>query len=182
MVATDGVKSLELLDTPIPRDTGTFETKKPLGGWEKEDEPQGVFLARPGIYFLLILRIDKSKKFAVGALGKALYLRIGKRLWITMPGTELARIATLANVSRFCGAKSSISRSGPTIRISQRGRLLDKGVYKRADGSDSQPSYGQWITREVQLSFDPMPKRSGITQGGRLGIRKMPANARIESV
>ena len=174
MVATDGVKSLELLDTPIPRDTGTFETKKPLGGWEKEDEPQGVFLARPGIYFPINPTDQQIKKIRGRGVGKSVVFENWKAIVDHYARHGVSQVATLANVSRFCGAKSSISRSGPTIRISQRGRLLDKGVYKRADGSDSQPSYGQWITREVQLSFDPMPKRSGITQGGRLGIRKMP--------
>ena len=67
-------------------------------------------------------------------------------------------------VSRFCGVKSSISQSG----------ALGNYSYKRS------PDYGQWITRQVDMSFDPMPKRKGV--GARvwrqnahaLTIRRMP--------
>jgi DNA polymerase type B, organellar and viral len=174
MVATDGVKSLELLTTPIPRDTDTFQTGKPLGGWEMEIEPQGVFLARPGIYFPINPTDQQIKKIRGRGVGKSVVFENWKSIIDHWNRHGLDQVATLANVSRFCGAKSSISRSGPPIKVGARGRLLDKGIYKRAHGGDGKPSYGQWITREVQLSFDPMPKRNGVTKGGRLGIRKMP--------
>ena len=57
MTATDGIYTREKLVTPVPLDTGTFHAKnekgelKPLGAWEEKYVPQGVFVARPGIYF-----------------------------------------------------------------------------------------------------------------------------------
>lgn len=61
MVATDGLNGLTKITPPKPRDTGTDivvierktgeKIRKPLGGWEHHTFEQGMFLARPGIYF-----------------------------------------------------------------------------------------------------------------------------------
>jgi hypothetical protein len=74
-------------------------------------------------------------------------------------------VATVANVSRFCGAKTSIS-------VSNNGTQ-----FKRAAGTSNRPSYGQWISRKVELSFNPMPKRACLNKDGlTLGLRSFPQN------
>src|SRR5208337_3777511 len=58
-IATDGLYTLEKLQAPTPKDTGTYrlldgkENSKPLGGWELKQIYRPVFFARPGIYFPL---------------------------------------------------------------------------------------------------------------------------------
>ena len=53
-VATDGVFALEELALKAPpRSVGTDDMKKPLGGWEYKSVPQGIFLAKPGLYYSL---------------------------------------------------------------------------------------------------------------------------------
>ena len=72
----------------------------------------------------------------------------------------------VANVTRFCGAKTSISKG-------RRGYSRAHGeTVVLPDGSEhAMPSYGQWIVRPVDMSFDPMPKREKLEKDGTLGLR-----------
>ena len=82
-------------------------------------------------------------------------------------------VATVANVSRFCGAKTSISVSN----MGSRAKPNPQGEwqYKRAAGKSNSPAYGQWISRKVELSFNPMPKRACVNADGfTLGLRSFP--------
>lgn len=149
-VATDGIYSLERLELPKPVDTNTADTGKPLGGWEEKVVAGGMFLARPGINFPLA---GTDPKLARGR-------GLGRK--IVYDNTELIQEAwrrryteiELPNVVRFCGAKSSITRSldGEPYR------------YKRAD------RYGQWIERDMKLGFSPLPKRRAINPDGSLEV------------
>jgi hypothetical protein len=80
-------------------------------------------------------------------------------------------------VSRFHGAKSSISRSKAEDGSFEyrRGFML---------GDDGQPTldalgklrerYGQWQKRRIDLTFDPLPKRECILPDGSLQVRAFP--------
>jgi hypothetical protein len=145
MVATDGIYTTSRITFPSPRDTGTSDLPKPLGGWEEKLVPNGVFAARPGIYFPLNPTIEQMKDVRARGIGKKtletqweLIQRAYKRgdSQVTIPG-----------LVRFCGAKTSLHKS-------------TQGV-SRAD------YYGQWVTRPIVMSFDPLPKRARVLPDGR---------------
>jgi len=162
MVATDGIYTRERLTMPLPRDTGTADAVndkgqragKPLGGWEEKIVDKGIFVARPGIYFPLSPTVDEIKDVRGRGVGKGVVLENWQRIVDAWERGGLDAIAEVANVTRFCGAKTSIHHS------------QGKG-YTRADGYDGvKPSYGNWITRKVEMGFHPMPKRSGVRADG----------------
>jgi hypothetical protein len=175
MTATDGLATLEELDCPKPRETGTDrvvieqntgkEKYAPLGGWEKKTFKQGMFFARPGVYFPLNPTKQDIKDVRGRGVGKGVILENWERIIGAWPVSNLHDTISVSNVSRFCGAKSSISRSGG----------IGGYKYNRANGTGSQPRYGQWITRKVDMSFEPLPKRGGLEKDGRhLTVRKLP--------
>jgi hypothetical protein len=171
MIATDGLMSLEDVAPPKPLDTGTSDLPKPLGGWEKDLITKGVFLARPGIYFPLDPQPEELKKVRARGVGKSSVLEQWNKIvqaWEARPKADTT--VRLANISRFCGAKTSITRSGKGPSY----------VYTRSSGKKSDMSYGQWITRQVEMSFNPMPKRETVLAGGFLKVRSMPPD--LESV
>ena len=190
MVATDGIISLEMdLKLPAPEDTGTNlefwdedekrMIRKPLGGWELKDSSSGVFFARAGVYFPLDPTKEDLKKVRGRGVGRGVILENHAK--IIERWEEWDRIVTpterdgfdkdgwpvvrVANVSRFCGAKSSVSRS-----------LVDgRFQYNRAEGDHingskeskwkPEPHYGQWVVRQVAMSFNPHPKRNNKVLG-----------------
>jgi len=168
MVATDGIYTREKLIAPVPRDTGTWEmlddkgkiVHKPLGGWEKKLAPKGVFFARPGIYFPIGPTEEEIKDIKGRGVGKGVVFDNWKEIVRVWEREGVKGIARVANVSRFCGAKTSVSYS--------------KGQgYNRADGqnagqnpSNEPPRYGQWITRRIEMSFNPLPKRERVNPDG----------------
>jgi DNA polymerase type B, organellar and viral len=173
MMATDGIVSSERIRPPYPKDTGTYTAHKtekpdeflPLGGWEEKEVPQGMFFARPGIYFPL----RPTKKQLTSVRGRGVGRKAILDNWETivqryhaMGSEELgSAIVPISEVSRFCGVKSSISKSYGRDGSPR---------FTRADGRDPDgtrrarvsPSYGQWIVRPVEMTFDPHPKRDGI--------------------
>lgn len=158
MVATDGLCSLEKIQTPKPKETGTSEClskdgkKIPLGGWEEKIIPQGMFLARPGLYFPLNPTETQIKEVRGRGIGKKTILEQWQKIVDAWPPERMTDKVAISNVSRFCGAKSSIhmATSGIFIR------------YKRAAGYGKKPAYGQWIIRGVDISFNPKPKREAV--------------------
>lgn len=177
MIATDGVYTREKLTPPIPLDTNTWGAQKPngasvpLGGWEENIVERGVFCARPGIYFPLEPSEKDLEKIRGRGVGKSVILHNWKRIIEAWEKHGVSKPVMVDNVSRFCGAKSSIHKSGG-----------DKPVYKRADGSNVKEGkepvrYGQWVTRKVEMSFQPMPKRTGIAADGQsLLLRRFPVD------
>ena len=170
MMATDGIVSTERIRAPYPHDTGTYTAHKPekpteflpLGGWEEKAVPQGMFFARPGIYFPLRPTKKQLSTVRGRGVGRKAILDNWKTIvqrYHAMDAEELATaVVPISEVSRFCGAKSSISMS-----YDRDGNPR----YTRADGrepdgtrrADISPSYGQWIVRPVEMTFDPRPKR-----------------------
>ena len=174
MIATDGIYTKERLTDDkhagyipraIPRDTGTFKlvdgrpNAKPLGGWEEKPCPAGVFVARPGVYFPLNPTPQDIKEVRARGVGKSVVLEHWADIIKQYNALGVDGISDVCSVNRFCGIKSSISIAKKDGKI----------IYNRA------PRYGQWIERQVQMSFNPMPKRKGLSPDGvSLLLRDMP--------
>lgn len=173
MIATDGIYTREKLEPPAPRDTGTFDAKdskdgklKPLGAWEGKTITKGMFLARPGVYFPLNPTEAELKEVRARGVGKAFVLKHWKLIVHEWHKNGINGVARLPNLSRFCGAKTSIHYAAK------------KGVYSRSSGRTErgEPAYGQWIQRPVELTFNPMPKRKKLGPDGRsLMMRSFPS-------
>jgi hypothetical protein len=182
MVATDGIATLEKITLPKPFDTGTnwlpcptpdpkdvaespevfcnngnqWLVNKPLGGWEEKIVKNGMFLARPGIYFPLEPTKADIKRIRARGLGRAAvwdnWQKIIEAYTSGQPGIQIE------NLSLFRGIKTSITRSGKPGSF----------TYKRSD------DYGRWISRPINMTFSPLPKREAkIGEGGRLTLRKL---------
>lgn len=158
-IATDGIYSLSKPANIIPKDTGTFGTGKPLGGWEIEEIPQGMFFARPGINFPLGADMKEAKVRARGLGRKSVYENRQRILdtWNEFHaqqhpfGRFLGEFPKVEfpDIVRFIGAKSSIRRKLLADSV-------DEYIYSRDE------NYGEWTNRPVVMSFNPAPKRSGI--------------------
>ena len=164
---------------------------KPLGGWEEKRIDNGVFVARPGIYFPMNPTEKELKDVRGRGVGKGIVLENWRKIvdhW-ERHGLETSERypgglpCVVSNVSRFCGAKSSIHRNVARVHASgatewDYGRangLGDCAMGCRHVACGHVPSYGQWITRPVEMSFNPMPKRAGLNADGMtLRLRKFP--------
>jgi hypothetical protein len=161
MIATDGLYTTECISAPQPEHTGTNVSydnkKKPLGGWELKNYAGGMFAARPGIYFPMFPTDDQLADVRARGVGKAVVLQYWDRMVEHFERYGIERTLLLPSTTRFCGAKTSISRSG-TKKAGY--------TYKRASGKpgSGKPSYGQWIERRVDMSFNPLPKREGLAE------------------
>lgn len=138
MVATDGIYTTSRISFPAPRDTGTSDLPKPLGGWEEKLVPNGVFAARPGIYFPLNPTAEQMKEVRARGIGK----KTLETQWELIQNAYMRgeSTVTIPGLVRFCGAKTSLHRSKAGIGRAQ--------------------NYGQWLERPVVMSFDPLPKRA----------------------
>ena len=151
MFATDGVFSTRPINFPKPKDTGTSDLEKPLGGWEVKTIESGVFCSRPGIYFPLDLAENPSdsevKAIRARGLGKKVLFEKWPEIVRAFDAGE--KTVTLGNITRFVGAKTGMSRG-------------EKSGVKRS------PNYGEWIPYPITSSFDPRPKRAAILPDGKL--------------
>lgn len=166
-IATDGIFTRERIVAPTPLETGSGiligGKSKPLGGWEEKVYDRGMFFARPGIYFPLNPSLEDMGDIKGRGVGKGVVLENWTRIVDAWNQGGIEGIASIANVSRFCGAKTSISHSS-------------KG-YRRANARDGvKPSYGQWIGRKVEMSFRPFPKRDAMNADGTLSLRRFPSD------
>ncbi len=160
MMATDGLLTRDkAILPPVPLDTGTGATGKPLGGWERKPADKGMFIARPGIYFPLDPSEDELAQVRARGVGRGVVLRHWRTIIDAWNKDGVDGIARVDKVSRFCGGKTCTS--------------LVRGKYKRANGKNNLPAYGQWISREVGMGFDPLPKRERVNRDGlTLELRK----------
>jgi len=183
MVATDGIATLEPITLPIPIDTGTgwlpcpppdpkeliespyifqqtdqgWLTNKPLGGWEEKIVPNGMFLARPGIYFPLEPTKADIKRIRARGLGRAAVWDNWQKIIDAYERKEPG--IRIQNLSLFRGIKTSITRRGAPGAF----------TYHRKD------DYGRWVSRPINMTFSPLPKREPIIgEGGRLTLRRLP--------
>lgn len=182
MVATDGIATLEQIILPKPLDTGTnwlpcpdpdpkdvtetpevfrkqgnqWLVNKPLGGWEEKAVPNGMFLARPGIYFPLNPTDKDIKRIRARGLGRSAVWNNWKTIIEAFERGDPG--LCIHDLSLFRGIKTAITRSGTPGNYK----------YHRSD------EYGKWIPREINMTFSPLPKREAkIEEGGRLTLRKL---------
>lgn len=178
MIATDGIVTREKVKPPSAKPTGTDvlinekgdKVDKALGSWEKKVIPQGYFLARPGIYFPLNPKEDDIKAVKARGVGKSVILRYAQEIqeqWEVIKYWDLSSpYATLKlpDIDRFCGAKTSIHVGWG---------ILGSSRFTRANGDNNRPNYGQWIKRQVYMSFNPWPKRERVREDGSLVCRRV---------
>ncbi len=183
MMATDGLLTRDhSIVPPTPLPTGTGASGKPLGGWERKEAPKGMFIARPGIYFPLNPTEAEIASVRARGVGRSVVLKSWQIIMDAWERQGVNGVATVANVSRFCGAKTSVSVSNQRIKDRGDGVRVatipkEEWKYKRAKGKGGSPSYGQWISRKVELSFNPMPKRACVNEDGiTLGLRSFDAS------
>ena len=173
MMATDGIVSRERIETPRPKDTGTFEVIKmkdgkpdggpvPLGGWEEKVNTKGMFFARPGIYFPLSPTAKEASSVRGRGIGRKAILEnwqdiVSSYGKLKAEGKVETGTVKIAEVSRFCGVKSSLS---PSTKNGQRIYTRSHGKVDPKRPDHQTPSYGQWIVRPIDLSFNPHPKRA----------------------
>lgn len=183
MMATDGIITREKIKPPKPRDTGTFDcvdehgkpANKPLGGWERKIIKDGMFFARPGVYFPLQPKESEMKNIRARGIGRrnalSSYRKMIEAWQAGKPHVQIAKVA------RFNGAKSSIGRSGkPDAYEYTRHALLNDDNEPVTDALGNWlVRYGQWTERPIELSFNPLPKRESVNRDGQtLKIRAFP--------
>ena len=148
MFATDGVWTRERLDLGSPRETGTSDLLKPLGGWEEKTFDTGVFCVRPGIYFPINPTKDQVKEVRARGLGKKVLYEQWPR--IIEAWEKNAEQIEVGGLQRFIGAKSAVHY-----------RASDDSYWRGDD-------YGEWVEHRIKVSFNPLPKRRRIRADGSL--------------
>lgn len=174
-VATDGILTLEQgLELPKPRDTDTWtainpkgETvRKPLGGWELDKSfSDGLFLARPGVLFPVNATEDDIKKIRARGFGRGNILKNYPKIREAWDNSRITAEVVIKDIPRFCGFKNSIHRM---VRVNKETgkREEEFSRYQPNFPEWGERSYGQWVTRNDIMTFDPMPKRSGVASDG----------------
>jgi hypothetical protein len=205
-VATDGICATELLPIwhrrsdncrcsdpetmgPSPRDTGTLDLPKPLGGWEHKEIAEGMFIAKPGLYWRLKPTISDLRARGIGrreALSSREQIENGFLAWDRLDPDYGVRISS----RRFYGAKHSVqgrSRCKPCEKswagvpemscpsCRKTGSVFSATLVKDEQG---RPAYGLWGARTIKIGFDPFPKREreGLSREGtcsRLHLRDL---------
>jgi hypothetical protein len=136
-IATDGIQTTERIDPPKPWDTGTYDLAKPLGGWE-EKVYQGMVLLRPGVYFPPDPTPEQLDDIRARGLGKRIMQEQCAKAQKALESGEEG--IQFPSVQRFVGCVSAVY-------------LTPSGEYLRSE------DYGEWVNREIKLSFSPLPKR-----------------------
>ena len=193
-VATDGVFSMEPL--PIkkpPKDTGTTDLDKPLGGWESKDIPEGIFLAKPGMYWSRAMKFVRARGIGRRELKECFEAVEGAFARWNRRDMEFS---VEVKSRRFFGAKYSVSgrstcsKCGKTFPgVPEVGCPKCRDVKgERSVGTSfttkllqterGRDAYGTWDVRTIKVAFDPWPKRErvGIVRGGtyaRIHIRDL---------
>ena len=140
-VATDGVFSRRRLQLPGPRDTGTSDLAKALGGWEEKEHPHGILFLKPGIYLDLVSEEDLQAEGSETPYELIIKARgIGRKSIqeerrAIAEAFERGDTSYRIEVERFHGAKSSI---GPKGR---------------------RPRFGSWTKMPIDIAFRCMNRR-----------------------
>ncbi len=163
-IATDGIQTTERITPPNPWDTGTYDLAKPLGGWE-EKVYDGMVLLRPGVYFPVDPTPEQLDDIRARGLGKRIMQeQCSKAQQALEKGAEGIQFPS---VNRFVGCVSAVYKT-------------PSGEYLRS------ADYGEWVDREIKLSFHPLPKRE-LSPKGQLvtrnfeGVESTPYDAALVS-
>jgi hypothetical protein len=188
MIATDGQWGLKLPSLPEPRDTGTSitvidkttgkPTFKPLGSWEKGVFEEGVFMARPGIYFPLGIKNEKGMKDlkARGIGVRTLYEHREQLMeWYESSGGFPYQIY---DKDPFRVISEKTKPAGIERFMGLRGGIITTQVANPEPGHSSwiahrRSVYGLWSLQRRQISFESRPKRNE-GDGYHLETRSMP--------
>lgn len=196
-VATDGIFGREELHLPTPRDTGTFDLVKdnkpcPLGGWEHKDIREGMFFAKPGLYFRLGTTLGEIRARGVG---RREVFEHRTKLVESFASWDRANMGHSLRLTsrRFYGAKHSIYAQSACIRCRVRwpgvpeqgcpkcGEVGDDFQTKMLEDEAGNVAFGRWGVRTTDVRFDPHPKRERvIAEGGsyaRLHVRDLGGRA-----
>ena len=202
MVATDGLNGLANITPPLPSYTGTDievterktgkKIRKPLGGWEHNTFDEGMFLARPGIYFPITedttkhprdcscKTCEKVEKMFKDAKARGIGTR---HLWkhrfhimehwekhkeIKLPYTFYDNDQDGGN-SRKCKHCADKSKGCPYHQALDRFVGLRTGITISNRRTDL---YGRWYRKIQKLDFKPEPKRNYDAKGN-LVLRKL---------
>lgn len=166
MLATDGLWSDLSIPFVGPKNTGTTRAREisngrkgALGEWDIKRYKQGVFAARPGIYFPLNPTEEEIGKVRARGLGRRVLYEQHRLVMQAYQRGESsvilgARSCDVASrkeqgSQRFVGAKTGMSW------------YPSKGVQRSEH-------YGQWLDWPTEVSFDPRPKRCEVREGGKL--------------
>lgn len=177
----------ETLSAP-PRDTGTSDLPKPLGGWEHKELPEGVFVAKPGLYWKLsppAKTVEEEKKQLADLRARGIGRRelmnrdeerkkTGKQL-LEDGFLEWDRVDPKYGITlqsrRFYGAKHSVTgyafcdacqRGWMGVPEQRCPKCMQCGTSFEArfvQDKFGKDAYGRWGARDVKISFDPYPKR-----------------------
>ena len=187
-VATDGVFATEELPIKAPpKDTGTAKSGKPLGGWEYKPVPEGIFLAKPGLYYSLTMSFVRARGIGRRELKES--ARLIQEAFARWDRRDMNFNVEIKS-RRFYGAKHSIygratcstcekSWPGvPELRCPECGLAGTSFVTKMVETERGRIAYGTWDLRTIKIAFDPAPKRerSGLSQRGsfcRLFVRDL---------
>jgi DNA polymerase type B, organellar and viral len=201
-VATDGVVSLE--DAPLakPVDTGTAgllspkgEKKEPLGGWESEAIPEGMFIVKPGMYFRLDTELKKLRARGIGR--RELFDARVRLMTAFAQWDRKSEFKVQIDSRRFWGARSTVyGRSrcpacdvtwpGTVNLLCPKCRAIGKefSTYRQTDAAGNDV-YGTWGKRTIDIRFDPHPKRErGVGKGewSRLFVRDVGGKVSVAYV
>ena len=206
-IATDGIYATEKLNLKAPPwDTGTGDLAKPLGGWEHKEIPEGLFVAKPGLYYRLQPSLADIRARGVGrreVSNDYLTLMKGFLDWDRRdPDYNVPLVSR-----RFYGAKHSVTAHSkcapckeswpgvfeqlcPCIKScpSHRDRVVcgEPGTSFKTSltlNEENKPAYGTWSKRTVRIAFDPFPKRERetVSRAGRFARLRIRDLEGIES-
>lgn len=199
-IATDGICGATDFKVPAPHDTNTYgckapdgKVKEPLGGWESEVIDEGMFVAKPGMYFRLNVDIKKLRARGIGR--RELFESKDKVIDGFLKWNRRdTKFSVQVQSRRFFGAKSTIyarsrcsrcnvSWPGVPERLCPQCGTIGSSFEAKRQTQVTDESlkdegridvYGTWGLRTIDIRFDPYPKRERVIGKGecsRLHVR-----------
>jgi hypothetical protein len=199
MIATDGILACERLKLPQPEDTGTgpdvLRDEKgnvknaPLGGWEIKEKPNGIFLAKAGVYWGLNADREEIAEVKARGISRAVLYdhaphieaHFAKHGWEGPPYTIDGRCLACGYMHELNGWKPTCPKCGakvppPCVRFIGVRQGITCGACKVCgkqrprcppscgpDGGGTvtrSENFGEWKEWPLDISFEPTPKRS----------------------
>jgi hypothetical protein len=189
-LATDGLISSERIPMPLPRDTGTSDLGKPLGGWEIKDAPTGVFFLKPGMYWRNdVAGCDDMRARGIGRREAGAYRLSIERAFEQWDRRDFT-FGVDVQSRRFFGLKQSISYHSACRRCHtywpgmlgprpcpKCGKRGTDHTYHYTTLPSGERALARWAERNFKVTFEPRPKREGCLSGSgsyaRLAVRDL---------